>query len=142
MGGSRYQFKEFLFKRFRGRALWIVVICMIAAIFAAAVLGVKITRETPQQLLLQYMDYIPEQEYDKMYEMVDVGESGDISREDFVERNSAIYEGIGLQNMTVEILEYDKAEKTVTYRTSFDTSAGNIALKMRRFFRKETEDTG
>lgn len=136
MGGSRYQFKEFLFKRFRGRALWIVVICMIAAICAAAVLGVKITRETPQQLLLQYMDYIPEQEYDKMYEMVDVGESGDISREDFVERNSAIYEGIGLQNMTVEILEYDKAEKTVTYRTSFDTSAGNISFENEALFQK------
>ena len=139
MGGSRYQFKEFLFKRFRGRALWIVVICMIAAICAAAVLGVKITRETPQQLLLQYMDYIPEQEYDKMYEMVDVGESGDISREDFVERNSAIYEGIGLQNMTVEILEYDKAEKTVTYRTSFDTSAGNISFENEALFQKGNE---
>lgn len=137
MGGSGYQFKEFLFKRFRGRVLWIVVICMIAAICAAAVLGVKITRETPQQLLLQYMDYIPEQEYDKMYEMVDAGESGDISREDFVERNSAIYEGIGLQNMTVEILEYDKAEKTVTYRTSFDTSAGNISFENEALFQKE-----
>lgn len=108
----------------------------IAGIAASAALGclavILVRREeqtTPEELLTQYMEYIPEQEYEQMYAMLHTGSSANISQEDFIKRNSAIYEGIEVQNMTVEILAYDEEEAVVTYQTSFDTVAGNISFQ-------------
>lgn len=84
--------------------------------------------ESPEKLLITYMNHIPEQEYEEMYAMLDVEASGNITQKDFVTRNSAIYEGIGIQNLNVEVTEYDEEQMIVTYQTSFDTSAGNIGF--------------
>ena len=63
-----------------------------------------------------YMDHIPKQEYEEMYAMLHIEASGNISQEDFVTRNSAIYEGIEVQDMAVQIIAYDEEQMTVTYR--------------------------
>lgn len=47
---------------------------------------------------------------------------------------SAIYEGIEIQNMAVEIMAYDEEQLTVTYQTSFDTVAGEINFENEAFF--------
>jgi len=39
--------------------------------------------------------------------MLDVDASGQISEEDFIKRNSAIYEGIEVHNITTTIISYD-----------------------------------
>ena len=64
-----------------------------------------------------------------MYAMLHVEASGSISQEDFKKRNSAIYEGIEVQNMAVRIIAYDEEQMTVTYQTSFDTVAGTISFE-------------
>ncbi|RDY30627.1 penicillin-binding transpeptidase domain-containing protein [Lachnotalea glycerini] len=92
--------------------------------------------KNPKELLVEYMNHIPEKEYEKMYKLLDVEASGNISQEDFIKRNSAIYEGIEMQNMTVEIMEYDKEQMTVKYQTSFDSVAGNIAFENEAYFVK------
>jgi len=96
-------------------------------------------QSSPKELLIEYMNHIPEREWEEMYEMLDIEASGNISQEDFIKRNSAIYEGIEMQNMIIEILEYDENEKNVTYQTSFDTAAGNISFKNKACFRKGEE---
>ena len=123
------------------RRLRFGTVIVIAGIAASAALGclavILIRREertTPEELLTQYMEYIPAQEYEQMYAMLHTGSSATISQEDFIERNSAIYEGIEVQNMTVEILAYDEEEAVVTYRTSFDTVAGNISFENEAHF--------
>lgn len=105
------------------------VVC-VAGMLAAK----KNTWKTPEELLAEYMDYIPKQEYEKMYAMLNVEASGNVSQEDFVTRNSAIYDGIEAQNMTVEILAYDEEQLTVTCRISFDTAAGNISFENEALF--------
>lgn len=75
-------------------------------------------------------------EYEKMYDMVNKEASGDISKEDFVKRNSAIYEGIEADNLKINVLEYDKKEKSVTYHTSFETPAGIIDFDNEASFMK------
>lgn len=92
---------------------------------------------SPEQLLIQYMSYITEKEYGQMYAMLDMEASGFISREDFIKRNSAIYEGIELQNMEIEIISYDKEREAVHYQSSLDTVAGNIRFKNEAFFREK-----
>ncbi len=93
-------------------------------------------QSSPKELLVEYMNHIPAMEWGEMYEMLDLEASGNISREDFIKRNSAIYEGIEIQNMVIEILDFDENEKNVTYQTSFDTVAGNISFKNKACFRK------
>ena len=83
----------------------------------------------PDALLLTYMDYISERNYKEMYQMLDVEASGQISEEDFIKRNSAIYEGIEIQNMATTIISYNEEKNVVQYQTAFDTVAGNISFE-------------
>ena len=120
-------------KKTRGRLLWIAVTVtgMAVVTFAVCVAG-RMTKgnewETPEELLVKYMDHIPKQEYEQMYAMLNVEASGNVSQEDYIKRNSAIYEGIEVQNMTVEILTYDEEQRKITYQTTFDTAAGSISF--------------
>ena len=61
-------------KRKKSRLLWIAiaVIGIAAVISAVCVAGMLATKEnawkTPEELLVEYMDHIPKQEYEEMYE--------------------------------------------------------------------------
>lgn len=110
-------------KKTRSRLLWIAiaVIRIAAVISAVCVAGMLATKKnawrTPEELLVEYMDHIPKQEYEEMYAMLHIEASGNVSQEDFVTRNSASYEGIEDQNMAVQIIAYDEEQMTVTYQT-------------------------
>ena len=126
-------------KRKKSRLLWIaiVVIGMAAITVAVCVAGMfkkEDVWKTPEELLVEYMNHIPAQEYEQMYAMLHIEASGNVSQEDFIKRNSAIYEGIEIQNMAVEIIAYDEEQLTVTYQTSFDTVAGEISFENEAFF--------
>ncbi len=137
------------------------VLLLIAGIMGAITLGMAVymliltktgsNLTKPAELLLTYMNYISEQNYKEMYRMLDVDASGQISEEDFIKRNSAIYEGIEVHNITTTIISYDaetpsgypsmpfgdKEERNVVhYQTAFDTAAGNISFENEAFFLK------
>ena len=126
-------------KRKKSRLLWIVIAVIgMAAITAAVCVAGMFKKEdvwkTPEELLVEYMNHIPAQGYEQMYAMLHIEASGNVSQEDFIKRNSAIYEGIEIQNMAVEIIAYDEEQLTVTYQTSFDTVAGEISFENEAFF--------
>ncbi len=126
-------------RKTKSRLLWIgiAVIAMTAIAAAVCVAGmfIKVNKwKTPEELLVQYMSYIPAQEYEQMYAMLHKEASGNISQEDFIKRNAAIYEGIEVRNMVVKMIEYDKEQMTVTYQTSFDTVAGEISFENEALF--------
>lgn len=130
-------------RRRENKILWVLMICMgISAITLCATkfIGIRKDRTTPEEVLLKYMGYIQEQNYTAMYQLIDVEASGQISEEDFVKRNSAIYEGIEVQNMAVTILSCDMEKNVVRYQTEFDTVAGEISFENEAYFLK-TEDT-
>ena len=110
-------------KKTRSRLLWIAiaVIGIAAVISTVCVAGMLATKEnvwrTPEELLVEYMDHIPKQEYEEIYAMLHIEASGNVSQEDFVTRNSAIYEGIEVQNMAAQIIAYDEEQMMVTYQT-------------------------
>ena len=121
-------------KRKKSRLLWIAIAVIgMAAITVAVCVAEMFKKEdvwkTPEELLVEYMNHIPAQEYEQMYKMLHIEASGNVSQEDFIKRNSAIYEGIEIQNMAVEIIAYDEEQLTVTYQTSFDTVAGEISFE-------------
>ena len=129
-------------KKTRSRLLWIAiaVIGIAAVISAVCVAGMLATKEnawrTPEELLVEYMDHIPKQEYEEMYAMLHIEASGNVSQEKFVTRNSAIYEGIEARNMAVQIIAYDEEQMSVTYQTAFDTVAGTISFENEALFLK------
>ena len=128
----------------RSRLLWfaysvIGIVIMIATVCVVGMIKKENAWKTPEELLIEYMDHISKQEYEEMYTMLCLEASGNISEEDFIKRNSAIYEGIEVQNMSVEILAYDEEQRKVTYQTSFDTIAGNISFENEVLFLKSEE---
>lgn len=131
-------------KKTRSRLLWVAIaVTGIAAVTTAICVRMLTTKEnmwkTPKELLVEYMEHIPKQEYEEMYAMLHIEASGNVSQEDFIKRNSAIYEGIEIQNMVVEIISYDEEQMTVTYQTSFDTVAGNISFENEALFLESEE---
>ena len=129
-------------KKTRSRLRWIAiaVIGIAAVISVVCVAGMLATKEnawrTPEELLVEYMDHIPKQEYEEMYAMLHIEASGNVSQENFVTRNSAIYEGIEARNMAVQIIAYDEEQMSVTYQTAFDTVAGTISFENEALFLK------
>lgn len=116
-------------KKSRIYIIWLMNLCLIIAVIAFFVWHKSVPDVSPENALKTYMAHILNREYEQMYEMIDAGTSGNISKEDFVKRNSAIYEGIGVDNMKVHITSYDKEQKEICYETSMDTVAGNVTFE-------------
>lgn len=104
-------------------------LCLITTVVAFFVWYESVPDVSPEKVLKTYMDHVSNREYEQMYEMIDAGISGNISQEDFVKRNSAIYEGIDVDNMKVHITSYDKEQKEICYETSMDTVAGKVTFE-------------
>ena len=126
-------------KKTAGVLFAILFVATLATLGAVLFLRKKTEQTSPEDLLLAYMNCILRQDYDTMYDMLDVQASGNISREDFVKRNSAIYEGIEVSDLAVEITGYDKEASTVSYSTTMHTLAGEIAFDNTALF-TEGED--
>lgn len=116
-------------KKSRIYIIWLMNLCLITTVVAIFVWYESVPDVSPEKVLKTYMAHISNREYEQMYEMIDAGISGNISQEDFVKRNSAIYEGIDVDNMKVHITSYDKEQKEICYETSMDTVAGNVTFE-------------
>ena len=126
------------------KVLWIIAGITAAVIFGIAAYMLILVKQGStltklDELLLAYMDCISERNYKEMYQMLDVEASGQISEEDFIKRNSAIYEGIEIQNMTTAIISYNEERNVVKYQTTFDTVAGNISFENEAYFLKRED---
>lgn len=121
-------------KKSRIYIIWLMNLCLITAVVAFFVWYESVPDVSPEKILKTYMAHISNREYEQMYEMIDAGISGNISQEDFVKRNSAIYEGIDVDNMKVHITSYDKEQKEICYETSMDTVAGNVTFENKASF--------
>ncbi len=99
-------------------------------------------RGAQEELLVRYMEQIERQDYEEMYRMTDPAHSAYADKEAFIKRNSAIYEGIEVKDIRVEITEHDRKKNrknegepdAVAYRMSFDTIAGRLHLDNEMYF--------
>ena len=109
----------------------VLSIIFIAGVVLFTIKG--ITKEevvkSPEQVLKSYMNCICQKNYSEMYEMITNESKETIEKEDFVKRNSAIYEGIEAKNINIKIIDYEEESLTVKYNTAFDTVAGKVDFK-------------
>ena len=120
----------------RKRRMIRVGFLVLSIIFIAGVVLFTIKRITkkevvksPEQVLKSYMNCICQKNYSEMYEMITNESKETIEKEDFVKRNSAIYEGIEAKNINIKIIDYEEESLTVKYNTAFDTVAGKVDFK-------------
>lgn len=113
----------------------IFIVCLFA--FVQKKIDKKLVENNPERVLKTYMNCISEKKYGEMYEMIADESKKMIRKNDFVKRNSAIYEGIEAKNVNIHILNYDKKKLTVTYNTSFDTVAGKVEFENELIFLEE-----
>ena len=90
--------------------------------------------ESPEDTLVEYMNHIEKKEYEAMYAMIDSGEKVYLTKEEYIQRNSKIYEGIEVSDIKIShIAVKEKKADTVTlsYETSCNTIAGTIQFDNR-----------
>ena len=83
----------------------------------------------PEKRLMEYMKYIEKGEYEQMYAMLDQKKSSMNSKEEFIERNSKIYEGIEMSDLSITDITVKRQENgnaAVSYTTNMQTAAGNV----------------
>lgn len=93
----------------------------------------------PNELLLQYFALIENGQFEEMYYMLSSFSQSNVTKEDFIERNRNIYEGIGAHNIAVTITKmYENnpltAQKIVRFDLRMDTIAGAITHDGYAFF--------
>lgn len=127
----------------RGQRIFLLMVAVFAAVLltGAVIYGIwyfdkERGWKKPPELLAEYMEYASCGEYEKMYNMLDVELSGNVQLEDFVKRNSAIYEGIEMRDLKIDEVEYDEEQMTVKYHSSCETAAGTIDFENEACFIK------
>ena len=135
-------------KRKNGRGkrlfLWAAATFALVLLAGGAVLGFLFFNKErgwkkPPELLTEYMAYVLDGEYEKMYGILDAETSGNVSLEDFIERNEAIYKGIEIRSLGISAVEYDEERMAVKYHSSCETAAGNISFDNEACFIKGEE---
>ena len=85
----------------------VLSIIFIAGVVLFTIKGItkKEVVKSPEQVLKSYMNCICQKNYSEMYEMITNESKETIEKEDFVKRNSAIYEGIEAKNINIKIID-------------------------------------
>lgn len=112
----------------------IVIISIIAVIVITAIItGVYIVLNKNDitkagQVLETYISYISEKKYEEMYDLISDSSKDIISKEDFINRNKNIYEGIDASDIKLEISEILKTDDgaNVPYVLIMNTVAGEV----------------
>lgn len=113
-----------------------IVVTIIVIVFAVAggVIAYRMTRDTskPEDVLIKYVGYVNEQNYEEMYKLLTNDSKEQISKEDFISRNKNIYEGIDMTDMKIEITnvtEENSKTYVISYNQSMNSEAGKIEFE-------------
>ena len=106
----------------------IAVVLIVVAVVMFLIMNQAKNR--PEEVLKTYVTAINEKKYEQMYELISDNSKESISKEDFIKRNRNIYQGIGMENMQVEIKEVSKnaSNPVVQYHSTMNTEAGEISF--------------
>lgn len=113
-----------------------IVVTIIVIVFAVAggEIAYRMTRDTskPEDVLIKYVGYVNEQNYEEMYKLLTNDSKEQISKEDFITRNKNIYEGIDMTDMKIEITnvtEENSKTYVISYNQSMNSEAGKIEFE-------------
>ena len=96
----------------------IVAITVIAV--SGGILLKRTIMESPEDTLMEYMNHIEKKEYEVMYTMIDSDEKVYLTKEEYIQRNSKIYEGIEVSDIKISHVTV-KEKKADTVTLSYET---------------------
>ena len=114
----------------------IIIISVVAIILViiAVVIGIFFyisnqPKNNPEDVVSTYAQYIVDQNYEEMYNLILENSKAQTSQEDYINRNKNIYEGIEIANFAINITSVEKGDNNtvkVSYNNSMDTMAGHV----------------
>lgn len=119
--------KQYILKR---KKILTIFTLIGIGILISTLLFVYIKRPSPKNTLIEYMSYINSKNYEKMYEMISDKSKSTISKEDFINRNKKIYEGIEAKDLKININNVSdyKGSKSISYETSMKTLISDVSF--------------
>lgn len=110
------------------KKILIIVILILVIAGVGGLFYYKQLKDKPEVILNEYISKINEEKYDEMYELLDEKSKQKISKEDFVNRNKKIYQGIDMSNIAIEIKDVKKSgsKRIITYTTKMDAAGGGF----------------
>ena len=124
-------------------AVMALIVVVLAAVFV--LLLRKPSKTSPEKLLTAYVEKLKAADYEGMYEMISKESQQSITKEEFVEKNQKIYEGIEASNFELVQKEAEEGKKdtiTIPYLLSMDTLAGSVKVSWKVSFIEEEERYG
>lgn len=115
------------------KILFIASVIIILGLVIALVVGIYLKNKTEdaETVFNKYISYINDKKYEEMYSLITEDIKKEISKEEFIKRNSNIYEGIDMSDMKVNITNINKNDKSkinISYNMAMNTIAGNISF--------------
>ena len=112
----------------------IISVVAIILIIIAVAIGIYIyisnqPKNNPEDVVNTYAQYIVDQNYEEMYNLISENSKSQTSKENYINRNKNIYEGIEIANFSINITSAQKEDNNtvkVNYNNSMDTMAGHI----------------
>ncbi|MDR5586171.1 penicillin-binding transpeptidase domain-containing protein [Clostridium aquiflavi] len=109
-------------------SLTIIGILVVAAFIFASMKANSINVKQSENLVQEYFQLLNEKKYDLMYDKLSDESKNEISKDEFIERNKNIYEGIGAKNITIDStkVKVDGSDILATFQCNMNTIAGNL----------------
>ena len=111
---KRKRKKQSTQKSYTCKIFGLIVAITVIAVSGGILLKRTIT-ESPENTLMEYMNHIEKKEYEVMYTMIDSDEKVYLTKEEYIQRNSKIYEGIEVSDIKIShVTVKEKKADTVT----------------------------
>ena len=97
----------------------------------------------PESALKEYFSKISEQKYEDLYDLLDEESKTKITKDNFVTRNSKIFDGIDLVSIEIitKNISFESSKKAkITYEEIMKLEAGNISFENTAYLNKNQDD--
>ena len=104
----------------------LIAIIILLILVVVGIIFLKREKTSPEEILNEYMSFIEKKDYEAMYNLV----TANTPKEDYINRNKNIYEGIEANSINISVAKTNKSGSTVEviYTTSMNTVAGDISF--------------
>lgn len=126
-------------KRKKGKRMAAILFAVVAVLVVAAVVALfvvknsKKNRVSAQDTLKNYFQLVEDKKYEDMYSYLSDSAKKEFSKEEFVERNQKIYDGIGCTKIQIKVSEEESEisgnKARLVYTTTMQTLGGESTFE-------------
>lgn len=104
------------------------LLVMLMILISAMLLLTACSEDTAEERFEEYIKVWESKEYEEMYALISKESKEKIGKDEFLERYTNIYDGIGAENIEVEIIDIKEDGKDIKFKLNMDTLAGELNI--------------